>query len=324
MEVVGRFDVELSVPIEVSPDLDPNELADIKFEDESYRVLLRASSVIRWDEEEGPYAAIDKVWVSITRKEKLDAQGLTSKVKSEFLIELQAVVVSFVLAAQGITSQSTLDIRHPIRLFQPSYDYQDGTPPEIFLVSPGTWFTPPDLVDASVFEISSGQPLGPDSWQRLEQAMGEADSISPYQRRIWDAQEFLRQLQYDAAVLYVAFAVEEILNLICKALIPKRLVTPEEKSNVLHDSRKGRWPKGGLRRLSLQELNEYSNLLLGKWTKYKSEIMGYPHRQIVSLFKCRNSIAHRGRRNFNKEDAIKALSTAQKLKKVLESVSQLN
>ena len=327
MEIRAQFDVELPVHIVVTADFGQHDLADIRVEGENHRISLKVSETPRrWQEEgEPPEYTVDKVRVWVIR-DFPDCQSLAlsfGDVKRQFETDLKTTVAKFVKAVQSVTRQLGLDDRHPIKSFEYRYSWQDEALPELFPATQGTkYVSMSDVTGSTIFELESYDTLSSDSWHRLRQAMHEEaeDAIPRYEKRLYDARSFLHQLRFDAAILYAAFAVEELLASVCQALIERVQPTRFEWKLIVDGRRKGKQPPP-IKDMKASELRRLSKLLVEKLAKETDATAEYPADDAIQdLFRLRNDIAHYRWRYPEKSDVIKAISIALSLKRAFESV----
>lgn len=140
--------------------------------------------------------------------------------------------------------------------------------------------------------------LTEDIWKEVAGNIQEPVELNHYDEAIFDAMRFRRQLRYDTAVLYAAFAGETILKELSIVLLGRRGLSTEQIEIFLKDAKTP----------SLVKLIEtFSEVALPKFGKHKLE----------KLFEIRNAIAHKRRTSATGSEASSAIRVALELKKLL-------
>ena len=143
--------------------------------------------------------------------------------------------------------------------------------------------------------------LTEDIWKEVVADIQKPVDLNHYDEAIFDAMRFRRQLRYDTAVLYAAFAAETILKEISIALLGRGSLTTEQIAIFLNHAKTP----------SLIKLIEtFPEVALPKFGKHKLE----------KLFKIRNDIAHKKKTSAAGSQASSAIRVALELKKLLHNL----
>jgi len=306
-KVTGEFEITLRTPICISFDFDINKVAALHLEVDGNNVLVRPLEPRpHFADEEGNLIeppALERICIWIT-KDVPGLVGITPKqLPSEERKRFEPIIIEatrrFVKAIAAKTGNWELDYRQPVDCYTSKYFLKDEKLPVEFLQE-STRLIPEESAEG-LLVWRTGEFIGDlteDIWKEAAADILEPVKLNHYDEAIFDAMRFRRQLRYDTAVLYSAFAAETILKEISVVLLSRRSLTTEQIDVFLDHAKTP----------SLVKLIEtFSEVTLPKFGKYKLE----------KLFEIRNDIAHKKKASATGSEASSAIRVAHELKGLL-------
>lgn len=309
-KVIGEFEITLRTPIFISFDFDINKVADLRLEVDGNSALVRPL-------EPKPYVADEKgevieppVLESICIWITKNIQGLVGaapkQLPSEERKRFEPIIIEatrrFVKAIAAKTGNWELDYRQPVDCYKSKYFLQDEKIPAEFLQE-STRLIPEESAEGLIV-WRTGEFIGDlteDIWKEIAADIQEPVKLNHYDEAIFDAMKFRRQLRYDTAVLYAAFAAETILKEISIVLLVRRSLTTEQIDIFLDR----------MNTPSLVKLIEtFSEVALPKFGKQK----------LGKLFEIRNTIVHKKKTSAIGSEASSAIGVALELKRLLHNL----
>lgn len=309
-KVTGKFEITLRTPICISLDFDVNKVADLYLEVDGNKVLIRPLEPRPYvaDEEAGLIEppALETICIWIT-KDIPRLVGTTPKqLPSEECKRFEPIIIEatrrFVRAIAAKTRNWELDYHQPVHCYTSKYSLQDEKLPAEFLQE-STRLIPKESAEGLIV-WRTGEFIGDLTegiWKEVAADIQEPVELNHYDEAIFDAMKFRRQLRYDTAVLYAAFAAETILKEISIVLLGRKSLTTEQIDVFLDHAKTP----------SLVKLiQSFSEVALPKFGKHKLE----------KLFKIRNAIAHKKKASATGSEASSAIKVALELKELLDNL----
>lgn len=309
-KVTGNFEITLRTPICISFDFDINKVVDLHLEVDGNNVLIRPLEPRpHVKDEKGNLIkppALERICIWITK----DIPGLVDttpkQLPSEERKRFEPIIIEatrrLVKAIAAKTGDWELDYRQPVDCYTSKYFLQGEKLPAEFLQE-STRLIPKESAEGLIV-WRTGESLGDlteDIWKEVAADIQEPVKLNHYDEAIFAAMRFRRQLCYDTAVLYAAFAAETILKEISIVLLSRRNLTTEQIDIFLDHAKTP----------SLIKLIEtFSEVALPKFGKQKLE----------RLFETRNAIAHKKKASATGSEASSAIRVATELKKILHNL----
>jgi len=309
-KVKGEFEITLRTPIYISFDFDVNNVEDLYVEVDGNNVLVRPLEPRpHFTDEEGQLIeppALERICIWIMK----DVSGLVGttpkKLPSEEHERFEPIIIEatrrFVEAVAVKTGNWELDYRQPVDCYTSKYFLEDEKLPAGFLPE-STRLIPKESAEGLIVWRRNEfiGDLTKDIWKEIAAEIQEPVKLNHYDEAIFDATRFRKQLRYDTAVLYAAFAAETILKEIIIVVLGRRSLTTEQIDIFLDHAKTP----------SLVKLIEtFSDVALPKFGKCKLE----------KLFEIRNAIAHKKKATATSSEANSAIRVACELKEILHNL----
>jgi hypothetical protein len=306
------FEITLRTPISISFDI--NKVPDLHLEVDGNNVLLHPLEprppVEVKDEADNTIdiesPALERICIWITK----DIPGLVGTTPKQMPFEerkrFESIIIEatsrFVKAIAARTGNWELDYRQPVDCYTSKYFLQGEKLSAEFLEE-STRQIPEESAKGLII-WRRNELIGlltEDIWKEVAADIREPVELNHYDEAIFDAIRFRRQLRYDTAVLYSAFAAETILKEISIVLLGGRSLTTEQIDIFLDHAKAP----------SLVKLIEtFPEIALPKFGKHKLE----------KLFEIRNAIAHKKKTSATSSEASSAIRVALELKKLLHNL----
>lgn len=309
-KVIGLFEITLRTPICISFDFDINKVADLHLEVDGNNVLVRPLKPIPYfTDDEGTIIEppeLEKICIWITK----DIPGVSGTTLKQMLSKEQErfepIIIEatsrFVKAIVERTGNWTLDYRQPVSCYTSKYYLQGGELPAEF-PHESTRLIPKESAEGLIVWLTGEfiSDLTQDIWKEVATDIREPVKLNHYDEAIFDAMRFRRQLRYDTAVLYAAFAAETILKEMSIVLLSRKSLTIEQIEIFLNHAKTPSLVKF---------IETFSEVALPKFGKQKLE----------KLFEIRNAIAHKKKTSSTGSEASSAIRVAKELKKLLHNL----
>jgi len=302
-KIQGRFDVSLSIPIDVAPDFPTSGLAPCHFQIEGDRVTILPLSITEATPyPDGDYDApkLTEIRIWICREIDLgreQEESLTLSPDEERGFERVLVEASrrFVTIIKHKSNQWHLDTRHPVYAYNYAYSRADVRLGTVWPMEPDTKHLPEYAGGIIMFHTRDFQnELTRDMWQEVVAEVSHPASVSLHDELLHDAKTFRSHMRYDASALYAAIASELMLEKTCGSLL-------RTKSGLSEKQREAK-----VSRLKVPQLLELICKL--------DPSLPVKYDNVRTLFQLRNKIAHGETLTVTWQEANEALSTAEQLK----------
>ncbi len=307
--VTGEFEITLRTPITVSFEFDASRLDAICFEVDKHQVKLRPlepkpAFTHEGEVIEGPSVEKLRIWITKDVGTLLGSPPnlrLSNQEHEKFEPIITEATRRFVTTVKRRTGQWHLDHRLPVYSYSPKYSYKDQVLPKQWPLEEGMSLVPKEAHGPIIaFDPSwfYGE-LSDDLWKQVAIDTEKPVILPHYEEAIFDAKTFLKNLRYDTAVLYAAFAAETILQELSVYLLKtKSGLTGKQVEIILKDKK-------------MPSLIALVEALSG------SELPRFNGEKLQALFNLRNKIAHKKKTTATSAEATGAIKTAEKLKAVL-------
>jgi hypothetical protein len=309
-KVTGEFEITLRTPICISFDFDVNKVAHLHLEVDENNVLVRPLKPRpHFADDEGNVIeppALERICIWITKEIQGLVGTMPKQLPSEERKRFEPIIVEatmrIVKAVAAKTGNWELDYRQPVECYTSKYFLQDEKLPAEFLHE-STRLIPEESAEGLIIWRTDEfiGDLTEDIWKEVAADIQKPVELNHYDEAIFDAMRFRRQLRYDTAVLYAAFAAETILKEMSIVLLGRRSLTTEQIDIFLNHANTP----------SLVKLIEtFSEVALPKFGKHKLE----------KLFEIRNAIAHKKKASATGSEASSAIRVALELKELLHNL----
>jgi hypothetical protein len=306
-KLTGIFEVKLRTPIYVSFDFDVSRVSELDLEVHGNNILIRpleprphiqdkAGDIV-----EPPVLERISIWITknVPRVVVPTPKQWPAEERKRFEPIIIEAARRFVKAIAARTGNWELDYRQPVYSYTSRYILQDENLPAESLQN-NAWLIPKESAEGLI--IWHGDEfigdLTEDIWKKMAADIQKPVGLNHYDEAIFDAMRFRRQLRYDTALLYAAFAAETILKEISIALLGRRGLTLEQIDVLLDHAR---MPS------LIQLIRTFPEVALPKFGNHKLE----------NLFEIRNAIAHKKKTSATASEASSAIRVARELKDIL-------
>ncbi len=245
--ITGQFDVELQAPISLDYSFTAN-VNPVCFSLENADIQIRPLKILPAQQIDNDWEppALDEVRVWISKDCILQHNSMISPLASEWLLPpgeadlfepilLKAVgwFISAVRKAGSLTGY--VDIRRPVRQYSFQYSVQDQPVPTYWQFSSSGIMPQYYLYTLPTSSDDFAKGLTENVWEAIGSHTTEI--IPPiYEDLLYDAMAALRQLQFESAVLFSAFACEAMFENSAVPLLRKKCLSDSQISRKLGKS----------------------------------------------------------------------------------------
>jgi hypothetical protein len=312
VKIKGQFDVSLSIPIDVTPNLSTfsTEPCSLVIHGSTVTILpLKITDVVSYPDGEfnPPELTEIRVWINrdvnldLGQEESLILTRDEEKVFEEILIEACDRFISII---RRKTNQWDLDTKHPIHAYSYEYWLDDKRLTTSFALEPGSKRIPEYAHGRILLRTGDFQEeLSQEIWNEAATEIQGPVPFFLYEELLYDAKTFRSHLRYDSSVLCAAIASELMLEEACTALLKSKGGLNEKQCGTII---------GKLRNPQLLEL-----------VHELDPNLSIKEKDIRKLFEIRNKIAHGRIRTVTAKESNFAISTAEQLKRDLMGCIQL-
>jgi len=307
VRVTGEFEVTLRTPIAVSFDFHESGLDALQFDIDKNQVLLRPLEPTPPFMHEGEvieYPTLVKLRIWITKDVQTLAGNppdlrLPHKEHETFEPIIIEATRRFVTTVKARIRQWDLDHRHPVYCYSSKYSCRDHALAMEFPLAKGHARIPKDASQITWSPSDFHDELTEDIWKQVAVEIKKPVQLAYYEEAIFDAKTFRRNLRYDTAVLYAAFAAEIILQELSTTLLKRKGGLDGKQVDIILKDKKTP---------SLIQLVE---------ALHGCELPRFNGQKLEKLFKLRNDLAHRKKTNATSQQATGAIKVSEQLKKLL-------
>jgi len=305
-EITGRFDVDLSKGISVSPDFGSSGIPVCECEINRSRIKiepLKITEAIFYPDGEYESPRLTGIRVSIMRNVDINVDKLELPHNEQQVFESVLVEATrrFIALVKHKTNQWDLDTRHPVYAY--SYEFSCGNAPlqRPWPLEEGTKRLPEYATGTILTRTADAyDELSRDVWTSVVNGMVAPPSFPLYDELLADAKMYRFQMQYDSSVLFAAIATELMLEKTCQIILRTRHDMTDEQAEAMTN-----------------KLNIPGTLDL---VHKLAPTLPLDYDNIRELFQLRNKIVHGQSQNVAWQKASEAVNVAEHVREALSTI----